>query len=102
MIELLAAAIIAGSFVGALSLLRPFIDRLLKLMERRLEMDEQRFKSRVESDPIPIDLFAGAMRHSEEWAREDAIKLLYQKRAELGSWNAVRTSSIAIMENEQS
>jgi hypothetical protein len=102
MTEVLAALLLCGTFFGTAWLVRPFADRLLKIAERRLELEEGRSKRVGDTDPIPVDLFAGAMQHSESWAREDAVKLLYEKRAELGSWNAVRTSSIAVSTNVES
>lgn len=96
------ALLMFATLLGLAWMARPFADRLLKIAERRLELEESRSKRVGDTDPIPVDLFAGAMQHSEAWAREDAVKLLYEKRAELGSWNAVRTSSIAVSSNVES
>lgn len=40
--------------------------------------------------PVPDDLVALAMTHSEPWAQEDTLKAMRERYAELQDWQKVR------------
>ena len=40
--------------------------------------------------PVPDDLVALAMTHSEAWAQEDTLKAMRERYAELQDWQKVR------------
>ena len=40
--------------------------------------------------PVPDDLVALAMTHSEPWAQEDTLKAMRERYAELKDWQKVR------------
>lgn len=40
--------------------------------------------------PVPDDLVALAMTHSEAWAQEDTLKAMRERYAELKDWQKVR------------
>lgn len=41
-------------------------------------------------EPVPDDLVALALTHSESWAQEDTLKSMREKYAELKDWQKVR------------
>lgn len=45
-----------------------------------------------EAIPVPDDLMALAMTHSETWAQEDTLKAIRERYEQLQDWNRVRSA----------
>lgn len=93
MTAVIVTAIIAGTFAWLWTRLEPLISRLLDVTERRTVVLE-----RVPDAPPPpkapqsppMDMIMEAMAEGTEWAREDAIKHLWELYAEENDWERVR------------
>lgn len=87
--------------------LLPVVDAKLKLEERKVAVQERQaavaehdteIKEQVASRPIPKpepppeDIFRNAMLESEPWAREQALKRIWELHNDLGDWNKVRNT----------
>lgn len=101
-LEIIAIAALVGYLAH---LFKPTLDNKNKLAERALDLQErqvavQEFKAKTEEqvaqrpipkpEPPPEDVFRSAMLESEPWAREQALKRIWELNNDLGSWDAVR------------
>lgn len=83
-----------------------YVERLFGLAERKFALEESKFtleESKITTaaverkqeraqppEPPPTDLIEAALGEATTWAQEDALRRLYELRAELGSWDAAR------------
>lgn len=97
----LSVLAVCGTFVWAVREAKPFLVRRLNLSEREIGLHERELelKDKEISRPAPTkqetppeDLMALAMGQQEAWAREDALKRLYELYELTKDWGAVRNA----------
>lgn len=65
------------------ALLKAWIDSKHPVKEPTLE----------QADPMPPDLLMMAQEYKEDWARQQTIDALYERRSKLGDWQKVREAT---------
>lgn len=61
----------------------------LDIERRRLALEERRSPAEKERPPMPPELLAIVQQESAQWARDDALKAIYERYAETGDWKKV-------------
>jgi hypothetical protein len=96
MLLLAAVAVLSAALLLSLKLTLPLAERLVRVVEKRIELAEHQVEARERREPIPVDLLQSVFKWSDRWAQEDQLKLFYERYDELGDWDRVRASLVAL------
>lgn len=88
MISLLITVILACVAIYIVKVTEKISDRVLKMKEREQDTKEVKISAKP-LEPVPNFLWSWANGDSEQWARDDKVKLLNEQYSEHGDWAKV-------------
>lgn len=90
---MVTALIVCATLVFLAVRFEKLASRLLSIKERVVTVTEEQSKGTTQPpskrEPLPQYLWITAMSESEKWARDEALKRMYELFEEHGNWDAV-------------